>query len=299
MTRKEHIVPRGLLSNFVDSSGRLWVYERDRPVRESRPDKECAQRDFYEYEWQGRRTQNRYEKWLGQIESDALPLIAQLIERRPLTRQQSIIFSAFVATLFMRTRKVRSQISNAMVEKFGQQSRDPGFIRDLQYQLFREGELRYAEDLQKRIDELREGMETSPSFYHVVGLPRQAVVLGKAIIGKSWETIAAPAGASFVVSDCPVSTVEFIDGHVFPGAGLGKDNAAIFLPLTAKHVFVASRLRWRQDVNEEFVKLLNRLTIGFAHRNVYASEKSPALQALVDVEINQIVFGQNAFIPSN
>ena len=41
------------------------------------------------------------------------------------------------------------------------------------------------------------------------------------------------------------------------------------------------------------------LTVQFAHRNVYASSDSAALQALVDVGINTLVFGQNSFVPNN
>jgi hypothetical protein len=299
LTRREHIVSRGLLAKFVNSQGILWVYEKDRPARESRPERECAQRDFYEYVWRGQTTKNKYENWLGRIESDALPLFDFLIERRPLTAWQATIISTFVASLFLRTRKVRSQISAAMVEKFREQTRTPEFVRDLQYELFREGILHSAEDVKKNIDELRTAMEQSSSFYHVIGLPRHTSVLAETIMRKSWEVIEAVPGTSFVISDCPVTTVELAGGHVLPGVGFGKENAAVFLPLTPQHLFVASRVRWARTVDARFVDRLNRLTVNFSHRNVYASTLSAELQMLVDTEMNQIVFGQNAFVPSN
>lgn len=49
-SRREHIVPRLLLANFADSNGVLWVYAKDKQVRQSIPDRECWERDFYEYD---------------------------------------------------------------------------------------------------------------------------------------------------------------------------------------------------------------------------------------------------------
>ena len=185
------------------------------------------------------------------------------------------------------------------MSKFRDQTKDPRFIRELQYQLLQKGELHFADDLQKSIDELRVAMENSPSFYHVVGLPHRTQIVAEAIMRKSWHTIEAPPGLFFVTSDCPVSTVELVDGKVLPGVGFGKENAAIFLPLTARHVFVASRVGWGALADAKFVDSLNRLTVHFAHRNVYGCANSPALQNIVDVGINQLVFGQNSFLQNN
>jgi hypothetical protein len=52
----------------------------------------------------------KHENWLGGIENDAIPLFDFLIERRPLAAWQATTISTFMASLFLRTRKVRSQI---------------------------------------------------------------------------------------------------------------------------------------------------------------------------------------------
>jgi hypothetical protein len=153
--------------------------------------------------------------------------------------------------------------------------------------------------LQREVDELSTAMENSPSFYHVVGLPHRTRVVAEAVTRKSWNTIEAPANTFSITSDCPVSTVEFVDGKVLPGVGLAKENAAIFLPLTPRHVFAACRVGWPEIANLSFIDSLNRLTVHFAHRNVYADTDSAALQVLVDAEINQLVSGKNAFLPDS
>jgi hypothetical protein len=186
-----------------------------------------------------------------------------------------------------------------MVTGFRDQTKDPGFVRDLQYGLFLAGELRFAEELQKEVDELRAAMETSPSFYHVVGLPHRTRIVAEALMRKAWHTIEAPRDMTFLTSDCPVSTVEFADERVLPGVGFGKENAAVFLPLTPRHVFAASsQVGWPEMADTRFVDSLNRLTVQFAHQNVYANTDSAATQALVDDGINRLVFGQNEFLAS-
>ena len=142
-------------------------------------------------------------------------------------------------------------------------------------------------------------MEDSPSFYHVVSLPRHTRVVAEAIMRKSWQTIEAPSDLFFVTSDCPVSTVEFVDGKVLPGVGFGKENTAIFLPLSPRHVFAASHVGWPEIAEPRFVESLNRLTVQFAHQNVYANRDCAAMRVLVDAGINRLVFGQNALLPSN
>jgi hypothetical protein len=66
-TRREHIVPRLLLANFTDSNGVLWVYTKDRAARESIPENECVEKDFYEFEMHGRKTNNAIENWLSRV----------------------------------------------------------------------------------------------------------------------------------------------------------------------------------------------------------------------------------------
>jgi hypothetical protein len=117
---------------------------------------------------------------------------------------------------------------------------------------------------------------------------------------KKWHTVDAPADKSFLISDCPVMTAELQGNQVLPGAGFGKANTAVLVPLTPQKLFVASPhdRSWRIVAESRAVDMVNLLAVRFAHRNVYASSNSADIQALVDLEIDQIVFGQNAFLPA-
>jgi hypothetical protein len=301
LTRHEHIIPRSYLENFSDSERRLYVYERNREIRTSRPGKECHERDFYEYEFAGRKTANACEDWLGRIENDAKTLLPLVIKGQQLSQEQAITWACFVGSLFARTRKVRAQFSSAMIQRFRTQAQSPGFVRDLQHQLLQAGELHCADDLQKEIDQLRAAMEGSPSFYHVVGLPRKTKILAETLLHRQWHTLCAPPGRFFVTSDCPVVTVERKGSEWATGSGFANENVLVLLPLTPEKVFFAAPTHFKVSgvVGPSFVDSINYVVVQFAHRNVYAHLTSDKLKTLVDLEINQIVFGQNAFLPSS
>jgi hypothetical protein len=300
--RREHIVPRMLLARFADPSGVLWVYTKGKPARPSIPANECIERDFYEYELSGRKTNNQYEDWLARVEGNASAVLQRLIDRVNLEQSEAVIWATFVASLFARTRKVRTQISAAMVRKFGEQVQDPEFVRNMQHELLQQGEFRTAAELRESLERTRKAMDDSPSFYHVSGLPRHTITLANALLEKRWWTIDAPPGKSFLISDCPVMTSE-LDGpdgrRILPGAGFGKENTAVLLPIASGKLFVASphNRHWQRVAEPRGVDNVNRQQVWFGHRNVYAEVNSPGIQLFVDAELNHVVFGQNAFLP--
>ena len=298
--RQEHIVPRVLLENFSNSHGRIWVYARTKSPRISRPFRECKERDFYEFELPHHQTSNEYEDWLGRIESDIKPLFPTLFDNQKLDLQQARTVAYFVASLFGRTRKIRTQLSNAMIPKFREQTEDPAFIRDLQYELLKRGELVFAEDLRLQVQQTRTAMESSDSFYHVAGLPHRTHVIAQELLKKTWRTLQAPEGKFFVTSDCPVLTAQLVDGEVRPGSGFAKEATNVLLPISPKYLFVASSPQqgWKPVIEPRGVDSVNRLTARFAHHNVYAPCDSSEIQWFVDEEINSVIFGENAFLPS-
>jgi len=197
LTRRQHIVPRMLLENFIDSNGVLWVYEKNKPPRPGGVVNECVESDFYEYDLNGRRTNNKYENWLSRVEGDAKGVLQLLLGRRQLGKRDATIWATFVSSLFGRTRKVRAQISDAIVRDFKKKSQEPDFVRDLQYELLKKGELHSAEELRKDTEKLRAAMDASPSYYHVSGLPQRTISIAEDLMKKklahnrrpSWQVI--------------------------------------------------------------------------------------------------------------
>ena len=299
LVRDQHIVPRWHLERFTDSDGWLWRYKQHKPVKRCRSKGECWARDFYEYDVNGKRTENRYERWLGGIENDAAPVLEALVGRQHLGQWQIAAWASYVASLFFRTQKVRSQFSARMVHKFKEQTQSPDFVLELQYDLFKKGELVVAQDLTRQIERLRGDMETSPSFYHVSALPSHTISLAKVLAAKAWHVLEAPPGKFFLISDCPVTTAEIVAGRANPGPGFGKERTIVFLPITPRYLFVASSpaARWKPVGPPIAVDSTNRLIVAFGYERVYAHVNSPGIKALVDADINRITFGRDAFVP--
>jgi hypothetical protein len=63
--RDQHIVPRWHLGKFTDADGRLWCCRQNRPVKKFAPKGTCWERDFYEFELNGKKTNNIYGSGLG------------------------------------------------------------------------------------------------------------------------------------------------------------------------------------------------------------------------------------------
>jgi len=296
LARRQHIIPSWYLDNFCDGSGKLYVYERGKDVRAGVSRNECLQRDFYEFDLAGRKTSNDYEDWLSRIEGNAKAIFPKIVANDHLRPKEAAIWSYFVASLFYRTRKVCSQISSLMLSKLRAETQTEEFLREVQYAAFKKGELYELADLRQRVDAFQTKFERSP-FYHITGLPRHTHVLAGTIIRKNWHVVSAPAGKLVPTSDCPVVIVERKEQSWELGAGFAKDNVIAFLPLTPGRLFIAASASFgfKPIVPEVAADAFRLATIRFAPRNVYSDQETEELKNLVDLEINQIEFGKNAF----
>jgi len=301
LTRKEHIVPEMLLSQFVGDDGKLWVYAKNHAPRPSIPRRECVERDFYEFEHRGKTTDNRYENWLSQIEGDAAQLLQSILQRRRLRKGDAEAWGMFVSSLFGRTKKVRSQITGPIAERLQEWTERPDSIRDLHYRMQQMGHFYSADEIRRAAEECLISSQKYPSFAHTHFLPNRAKMLLPCLLERVWYTIEAPAESYFLMSDCPVLTVEFRNSHPLPGSGFANEDTVVFLPISPRHLFVASphHIAWNDKAEARNVRSFNRLIAQFAHRNVYASVKADEISRVVDAEMDTAVFGVNAFFASN
>src|SRR5437588_12048932 len=77
--RAHHFVPRFYLGGFTDPTATkpfLWVYEKNKPIRRSRPEAEAHWRDFYAFEDKGHKN-FKIEEILSSIEGLIAPLVKE------------------------------------------------------------------------------------------------------------------------------------------------------------------------------------------------------------------------------
>jgi hypothetical protein len=299
LTHRQHKLSQWHLRNFTNANGDLWCYRPNVPAKLRRPKSVCWEFDFYEYELNGYTTRNEYECWFGRIEDDAATRCPAILNRQRLGQKDAAAWATYVASLFIRSSKCRDHIISSATPKFREETRSPDFIRNLQHNLLKKGMLMPADELRQFVESRRANMEGSASYYHLAAIKETASSLADALMRKTWHTLEAAPGLVFVLGDCPVSTVEFVGNQVLHGAGFNNENAAILLPLTPQHVFVASPpgRQWRSVMQLEQVAPVNLLSIRYAKDVVLSSVNAPETQALVNAEINQVVFGRDAFIP--
>lgn len=264
----------------------------------NKPENECVESKYFEFEFRGNKTNNRYENWLSQVEGNATAVLEGIMQRRILSRREAEMWATFVAALFGRTRKVKTQVSNAM-SQMGQKLDNPDYVRDLQVALLKHGELHYAKDIQRAVAEIHAAMNADPAYFFVSALPNRVRIIAPDILARDWHTIAAPEGHSFLISDCPVVTYKVQGGRIFPGVGFGDQKTIVLLPVSPNHLFVASPRHgeWPMVFSASDMQYVNRMVVQFAHRNVYANAESEEVQRLVDTEIDATKFGENAFVP--
>jgi hypothetical protein len=298
LTRQQHIITSWYLARFCDPKGKLHVFGKGQMPRTESPAKACRERDFYEFETLSGPTNNQYEDWLGRLEGEARLVFPKIVERKTLTEWEASAWSAFIASTFIRTRKYRDHVSTAMTNEFRKRSQTSDFVRQLQYELFKTGVLHSETEVRTRVEQLRSAMESSESFYHVVGMPQHCRSLGAELIRRNWYTLDAAPGAFFLTSDCPVVTIERKERKWGLGSGFARPSTVVFFPLTPRKLFVISgrQFNWNPVVNTSVVDTVNSAIIQFAHKNVYASFESDELRFLVDRDINRIRFGDNAFL---
>ena len=303
LVRNAHIVPRFYLNKFADKSKFVFIYVPGRDPQRRSTRSLSSEEDYFEYTVNGETTANRYENWFQRFETDAAAIYSTIHAGQALTGEHQIVWASFVATVFLRSRKVREQFGPALTQMMDAENCDSEEqIRETQCELLRQGVFVDSGDVRAKVRETLDEMR-APAFGQLAGIESSAKMITKNIIEKErWFILEAAPSCEFVTSDCAVQTWA-LNGPKAPitmGSGFGHQNTAIVFPLSPKMLFFAGNgVRWSSKVlSPEDTAKVNTTTVQFAHRAVYAFSKSAEIQALVDRELNKYTFGLNCFIPA-
>ena len=298
LVRDSHIIPRFYLNRFADSGKRLFVYTRNLPCRIQSTKSLCTERDYFEYDFARQKSLNKHEVLLSALEDKAAKTYPKLMSSRPLDGEEPAFWAMFVASLFIRTRKVREQMTPGVLEGLSRSFFGIENITKMQYELFQKGHLHSKEDIYEAASKTYDQMRLMPAFLHFARLEERIANLAPVFTRKIWHTLHAAPGLDFVTSDNPVFSVKLDQqGAAYPGYGFAHDDVTIMLPLSPKFLFVASppSLVWEKSLDEPSTRTINRIIIACADRAVFARHKITGLQELVDNDLNSIIYGQNAY----
>src|SRR5207237_10479106 len=98
------------LTGFTDRHRVLWVYEKFKPLRASKPKDEAHKPDYYTHTEQGQRDETA-EDMLESVESGAAPVLRKLSnpQFRPSSEQMGHVY-LFVAFMFARVPSWREHL---------------------------------------------------------------------------------------------------------------------------------------------------------------------------------------------
>ena len=112
--KAQHYIPKFYLKGFTDKQGKLWVCEKFKSIRESKPKSEAHRPDYYTHAEQGLRDETA-EDTLEEIESRAAPVMRKMAnpEFAPSPEQMGHVY-LFVAFMFARVPSWREYLDKLL-----------------------------------------------------------------------------------------------------------------------------------------------------------------------------------------
>jgi len=312
--RAHHYVPVFYLKGFTSPIPRvkefLWVYEKGKPVRKSKPVNEAHERDFYAFEDEDGKRRD-LEQPLSRIESALAPLFRAIDDHRYYRFHPDEFegLTIFMALMWVRgpfgrdlVNQLSARVMKTVVKEYAQDTERFQRVYD---DVVKE----YGANKDVSADELRSSIlshdwkyeQQSPGYTlqkMFEGVPIVSGILRK----KAWKVLMSEGGDYFCTSDFPVITIlpdkPGQAGSVTVGAGFGMPGVEIFFPLTKRSCLVLTdhARGIRRIVPGRMVREINKFLMVGARRFLYACEKNTAMEKLFNKIGCKSVPGINAFM---
>jgi hypothetical protein len=300
----QHYIPKFYLKGFADKAKNLWVYEKHRPLRQSKPKNEAHRPDYYALD-EGE-DRDAVEHALSRIESFAAPIVRKLVTPQyVLTPENAADLLLFVAFMFARVPawrenldKIAAQTTKRLHVSFARNKE--AFYRICSRVAKEKGvEFSDFEGLRELVlGDDYELIQMSSSF-NLGAMMTSGVDVAKTIAQFGYQALYAPAGKSFFTSDAPVFTVG-PDKNGIQQLGMGFDwpQVSVVFPLNKRACLYLERGIEPQArlVDAHQVDEINRLTMMTATNCLYSSERSRRTSRLFDERGCIVRAGKNSFM---
>lgn len=304
-----HYIPQCYLKGFIDANRVLWVYEKFKAPRASKPKHEGNLPDYYSHSEDGERDDTA-EVLLGKIESRAAAVLRKLTGPTfvPTLKQMEHVY-LFTAVMFARVPSWRRHLDTIAVNTYREMELRIARDKERFYEVCAEVEASVGRPMktdyetfrQRVLNDNREFVQTSKAFnLHAMFVSARSAARG--LIEYDYQILYAPKSEFFVTSDFPVFTLQ-PDGprQSVMGMGLGHPRVQVYMPLNKRACLKLKRnLRSHAptEISAGHVAELNRLTMANATMFLFASERSRRLARLFDQWGCKIKPGKNAFMPT-
>jgi hypothetical protein len=306
--KAQHYIPKFYLKGFTDKQGRLWVCEKFKPIRSSKPKHEAHRPDYYTHAEQGQRDETA-EDTLEAIESRAAPVVCKLANPafRPTPELMGHVY-LFIAFMFARVPIMREYLDKLLGQVVREEQLSRARDKDTFHKLCADMERETGKLLGIDHEELHqcvlkgeyEIVQTSTAF-NLGSMFESALRVARELQNFGYQVLYAPKGEFFLTSDAPVFTLQ-PDGTGLAsfGMGFGWSDVEVHFPLNKR-----ACLRLKRGIGPEAVGVtnpavvqINRATMMNASRYLYSSEGYRRTSRLFDQWGCKIEPGKNAFLPT-
>jgi hypothetical protein len=302
----QHYIPNFYLKGFTDKTGVLWVYEKFKPKRPSKPKHEAHRPDFYTHTERGFRDESG-EAALRDIESRARPVICKLANPQYVLSVDGFAHLViFVSFMFVRVPSWRDYLNNALTKvmrqsqierakdevKFHQQCAE--MVQSSGKPLGME-----PEDLRQFILKGQYEIEQTSEAFSISEMFTSGIAVMDQLRNFGYEVLYAPKDKFFVTSDCPVHTVQPDGkGQATIGMGFAWPGVEVFFPLNKRACLRLKKgLRpGRVSIPQRKLETINNIIMSTATQFLYSNENSRRLSRLFDERGCKVLAGRDAFL---
>lgn len=304
--KDQHYIPKFYLKGFTDKEGVLWVCERFKPIRASKPRLEAHRPDYYSHTEKGDRDETAENK-LEEIESRVAPIIRKLANPKyVLTPENAGHLVIFVGFMFARVPSWRENLDRIAAQLTRETQLQLAQDEQKFHQLCADVERSTGKSLTVEAEELRqfilkgdyELVQKSMAF-NLTAMFVTALSAIRELETYGMQVFHAPEGRFFLTSDSPVYTIRpDAKGQATLGMGFGWPDVEVYFPLNKR-----ACLRMRRGIQaggriaeEGRVKEINDLIMATASRYLYSSEGHRRIARLFDERGCKVQPGKNAFM---
>jgi len=304
--KDQHYIPKFYLKGFTDREGVLWVCERFKPPRASKPKLEANRADYYTHSEHGNRDETA-EEVLKQVESRVAPIIRKLANPQyVLTPENASHLILFVSFMFARVPSWRENLDKMSADLAKAYQLKVANDRDRFHRLCADYEKSVGKKLGVDFEELRqlvlqEKFEyiQSSKAYNLGAMFNSAFDVLEQLNQFGYQCLYAPEGSYYFTSDSPVFTVRPDGkGEAYIGMGFGLPNVEVYFPLN-KRVCLRMRrgiLPARKTAEVGRFAQINRLVMITATKHLYSSQSYRRIGRLFDECGCKVKPGANAFM---
>jgi len=306
--KAQHYIPKFYLKGFTDKQGKLWVCEKFKSIRESKPKSEAHRPDYYTHAEEGLRDETA-EDTLEEIESRAAPIMRKMAnpEFAPSPEQMGHVY-LFVAFMFARVPSWREYLDKLLSQHVREEQLNTAKDKEKFYKVCFDAEQDAGKPLGMDYEEMRqyvlagdyEIVQGSTAF-NLGSMFQSALNVAQELQKFGYEVLYSPVGEFFVTSDSPVFTVQPDGaGQASFGMGFGREGVEVYFALNKRACLKLKKgiEPAAVGVTDRGVMQINRGTMMNATRFLYSSQGLRTVSRLFDQWGCRIEPGKNAFMAS-